>query len=362
MIVVNMNEKVLKHQKISWISRLLNSFSVHFGINVFLSSVIVFGIIPWIPWFIIMYLTSYYHNVYNFILGSIPYTITLPTFFSFIWVFIGPYLIYKYENHVLPLFLFNSKRLCNRITYNKLLGISSQYVKHSKQIGLIIFPLTILLGYYVFPYAKINFSVNEIYHPYYIFSVLLIGFAMYIGSYGIYGVINSLRLIHHFSKCKLSIDITDPTNKGGYGFIVNFTSKTTFLFSSGFTVIPFLYNISVWISGFGKILGLLLVLFYLCIVISSFFIPFFYFSSIIRQNRNTILKEYLAKISDQYQFSLHSSEYNKNISEVDFHLITWYINRLYCIDGLTLNFINTIQILLSVIIPILITYIQYRLS
>ena len=143
---MNMNNTILKHQQVSWISRLLNMFSILFNMNIFLSSMFLFGIIPWIPWFAIMFFTSYHHTVFDIFLGSISYSITLPAFLTFIWIFFGPYLIYKYENQVLPLFFFYSKQLCSSKCYNKLLKVSSQYTKYSRRLGLIIFPLTIIIS------------------------------------------------------------------------------------------------------------------------------------------------------------------------------------------------------------------------
>lgn len=344
----------------SWVSRIINYFSIFFNISPFLSSVIIFGFLPWIPWFLVMFLTSYNKTVFKMLIGSIPYWLTFPVLLAYLWLFIGPFLIHKYETILLPSFFFYSKRFCNSENYLSLLNIASRFPFFSRLFGFILLFLALLMGLIVFPYAKSNFFINNIYHPFYLSSVLLLTLSMVVGAFGVYGVILSLRLVHYFSKLNLFIDVTDPYDKGGYGYIVRFTLKTTVLFASGFAIIPFLYNVSVWISGFGQIIGLLLALIFISLLALSFFVPYFYFSIIIRNNRDKLLKDYLCIIADEIQNLSIKNILLKPTTEYDLRLINWYISRLNDINGLSLDINVILQLVASIGIPTVITIIQYK--
>jgi hypothetical protein len=156
------------------------------------------------------------------------------------------------------------------------------------------------------------------------------------------------------------LDISDPAEKGGLGFVIDFAIKTTIIFASGFSIIPFLYNLSIWISGIGQIIGLLLVVFYLSLITAVFGIPVYYSYTIIKRKRKSLLRNHLYQLAGKYDELINIPNVKIPITQVEINLSTWYIQRLKSIKVLPVDSTTALQFCISIVVPIVITYFQYK--
>lgn len=358
-----MKETKLKfYLQLSWVSKTLIWFSTFLNISPLLSSVLIFSIMPGIPLLIIMFLTSYNQIIFQMLIGIIPFRITLPALFAYCWILVGPALIYKYETQLLPSFLWKVKPLISRKEYFKLNKIASEFSSSTHVWSTVLFFVALFMGWVIFPYAEVNFKVSHMTHPFYVYSVLLMSFSMFVGTFGLYGVVLSIKLVRCFSKCKVFINVSDPSKRGGLGFIAGFAIKTTILFASGFAIIPFLYNLSIWTAGPGQTLGLTLVAIFILFVLLSFIWPISSVYTMAKKRKVVLLQKYLNILTYEFIERVIKKSSKMKPKPIEIQLTTWYIQRLQTIKVMPIEGGIILQLLTTIGVPIIVTIIQYQLT
>lgn len=349
--------------QLSWVSKILIWSSTLLSISPLLSSIIIFGIIPIIPSLIIMFLTSYNQTMFQVFKGIIPFRNTIPAFFAYFWIFVGPVLIYKYEVQLLPEFLWKAKSIVSRDEYLRLNKIASKFPSSTHLWGSILFIFTIFMGWVMHPYAKVIFKVPNLTHLYYIYCVLLMGFITFVATFGICGVIIGIRLVRCLAKCKVFINIADPSRRGGLGFIAGFAIKTTILFASGFAIVPFLYNLSTWITGTSQVLGLTLFSIFILLVLLSFIWPISSVFMMAKRRKVALIQGPLNVLTNEFIERLIEKSTKSKMKFIEINLTIWYIQRLQMVKVIPIESSSIIfQLLTAIGIPTIITVIQYRLT
>lgn len=361
---MNLRPKELSESKfdlqLSWVSKAVNLFSILLKISPLSSSVIVFGVLPWSFWFLAMFLTSYSQTFFQMLNGIIPFHMTIPAHLAYCWLFLGPYLIHRYETLLLPSFLWKTRQFIPKQDYFKLVHLASQFSCWAKKWSLFVFLLTIIMGVIMYPYAEVNFKVPYITHPYYMVSVLLMGLSTFVGTFGFCGVALSIMLIKRFTNCDIFFDVTDPLDRGGLSFVVDFAVKTSLLFASGFVGVLFLYNLSVWITGPGQMLGLILVSIFLLFVLSSFLWPIILCYRMVKKRKDTLLRKCLDPLAEEFHERFIVKHSVSQLTSVDVCLTTWYLQRLQTIRNIPLWSADIFYLLITCVITIIGVVIQYQ--
>lgn len=288
--------------KLSWISKIIIWAREKLKIKPIFASIIFFGYGPHLIMLLIGFLTGYSKTLFLMLKGVIPYEKSIPGLLAYYWVFFGPALIHYVDSKNIPIFLKKVRTIISKSDYTNLSNLISYFSNHRFKIGLLFSIIAIFLGIILFPYANQNFMVPSLFHPFYIASVILMGLNVFIGSYGVFIVFLMIKLILQLSKFNLKIDLTDPKNRGGLGFIASFAIKITLLFSTGSMMLPFLINLGIWKGGISKHVCLGLVGFNVILILLSFFYPIISISNTIRRKKECLLlksKKQLLKLHNQ---------------------------------------------------------------
>lgn len=217
----------------NWITRLLESKFPFRIEHPFLASIFKLGL-PSNLVFILFYLMRYEHITRGFLVAYI---------FALIWINLGPFLIFWYDERLLPDFFRRTIDVVpNREKLNKM---AEKYDKmFSQKYWIITIPWTTLLvciwsGLPTLAEGGIM-GVGDLW--FWIFLIGIVWMAI-LNSIGFCGVIVTISAIREISDETLDIDPLHPDRLGGLSCFGYFAIGTTLLFSTGSIILPGAFQI-----------------------------------------------------------------------------------------------------------------------
>lgn len=218
----------------NWISRLIESdFPIKIE-NPLLSSIIKFGLVSDILVVLLYTLRGHLISEMSFI-GLI---------LAVIWINIGPYLIWYYDEHLLP----SSFRKISELVYepDKMKKLSRKYDNlFTKRywIPTLIWVAMLVFGFFYSSNLFVKLGFFEMGGVF--FWVLLAGviWAGLLHGAGFTGVLTTLISLREISEMRIEIDPFHPDHLGGLSPIGFYSIRTTLLFSSGSLFLPLGFEI-----------------------------------------------------------------------------------------------------------------------
>lgn len=214
-----------------WITKILESEKPFKIKNPFISSVVKFGLIP--DFFLILLLIYRYEYLTTEYMAA--YVI------AWIWLNIGPYLIWYYDEKVLPKFFSDSIELVP--DQEKLNKFASKWDNFfASKYSYFGIPWTIIILIIVFlslTDLPINSGIFGIEDPFYwlilVFGAIEAGVLM---SIAFVGILTTILSIDELSKENLKIDPFHPDKLGGLSVFGEYAISTTLLASTGSFFLP----------------------------------------------------------------------------------------------------------------------------
>lgn len=213
-----------------WITKIIESrFPFRFN-NAFLTSLFKLGITPNLIFFI-FYLFRHEYITKQFLISYI---------FVLIWVTLGPYMIWYYDEKLLPNFFFRASDIVP--SPKKLKLLAEKYDKlFSQKFWVITLPWIILLliiWQYSLPTLSAKAGIFGIRDVWYWIGLVGIFWISLLTSIGFWGVLTTLLAIKEISNEQLNIDPLHPDKFGGLSCVGYYAIGTTILFSTGSLFLP----------------------------------------------------------------------------------------------------------------------------
>lgn len=331
-----------------WTSRILD-FIYHKGIRShLLASIFVFGL----P--IDILLAVFLFNRKDFI---------SPQFFlayilCILWLNLGPYFIWYYENQTMKRFF---KEVNGLISKGEIQKLQSKYSKSfSKKYWIPIIPwMFFLFAVYGESFALDvagTFGYDDIWT--WLLTIPIVWIPVIAGM-GTWGVITTIAIINESTKKELRLDSFHSDRRGGLGCIGNYAINTTLLISSGSLFLPMAFQLASQLS-YAKFNIYILVVFFIMILLFSFFYPILITQSGAIKQRAKLLE----RLRHQYNKALDGQKIPKTgiNQKLIFHLNAARIRTEY-LDLININLypfdISIINKLVSsILFPIIITFLQ----
>ncbi|AZH25176.1 hypothetical protein [Haloplanus aerogenes] len=244
-----------------WISEQLNSGV--FGIeNPILVSVVKFGLV----WDLL----AAAYTVLRWSTMSTPFLIA--SALGLLWVNLGPFLIWYYDERVLPRFFSRAHELLPSESERDHLAkkYTTFFSEHRLSVSLFWTLATVLIVYASRDVLQAQGMVGSA--RVFLWTTYL--YALYIGSvlgHGFMGPVTTILLVRELSELDLTIDPLHPDNLGGLSNVGYCAIRTTLLFSTGSLFLPLLFRFvsrgasSVVIFGFTGV--------YILTILASFVYP-----------------------------------------------------------------------------------------
>jgi hypothetical protein len=265
-----------------------------------------------------------------------------------LWVAIGPYLIYLYDERLLPSFfqkikdLFEDKKFIEDLDRKYNTVFSKGFYKFGIfwcALGIFIF----FINGRFFEFYQIKFlSV-----PFFLIMVdfLIVGL---ITSIGFWGVLTTIRAIYEVSKAMKDINPFHGDTFGGLRVFSNFAIGTTLLFSSGALFIPMIIDFASRAHNYVSVIYFLFILFIFSILL-SYFIPIYMIFNKAKQMKEKALE----KLGREYKLLLEKDEQNLYAQVRILNLRNLYLDyknlKLYPVEiDKILKLISTILIALII--------------
>ena len=213
-----------------WITKIIDSkFPFKFDIT-FLTSLFKIGIVPNLI-FSIFYLFRHEYITKQFLISYI---------FALVWLTLGPYMIWYYDEKLLPSFF--SKALDIVPSPQKLKLLAEKYDKlFSQKFWIVTVPWTILLfivWQYSLPTLSAKAGIFGTRDSWYWIGLIGIFWISLLTSIGFWGVLTTLLAIKEISNEQLNIDPFHPDKLGGLSCVGYYAISTTVLFSTGSLFLP----------------------------------------------------------------------------------------------------------------------------
>lgn len=337
-----------------WISKLLES-KIPFKIeNPVLASILNLGLIPNLA-FIIFYLIRRDYITTQFLIADI---------FGLIWINLGPFLIWYYDERLLPKFFFSVLDIVK--DKNKIEKLAKKYdTLFSKRFWLITIPWILFLMYMCLQIPEtlsrggILGGVNDFFYWLFLIGIVWVGL---ITSTGFLGVLITIFAIRDVSKETLKIDPLHPDRLGGLSCIGNYAIGTTILFSTGSLFIPVVFQL---ISN----KGILFFIYPGVLLFSVFILLSFLYPTIKIHHRAKLIRDgILDKLRKKYgelshKLNTNSQDYTKTVASY----LELYRLRSEYLDykGVSLYPLEIeifVRLISSVILPIVFLLIQLYLG
>lgn len=346
----------------TWVTKAIVSKWPFFIKNPFLSVVIKFGLIL-IFVFTIFYLVRHEYISTKFLIAEIC---------ALFWIsIIGPYLIYFYNEKLLPTFFSKLSDILPNDEELKLLV--EKYNKIFPRIYKILFVLSFFLfivGNILTPIHSPNigsglFGLSDPWH----WILMIVSFwLVLLAANGISAIITTMIVIKEISKETISLDPLPANNVGELGCVSYYATRTVIMVSSGSLLLPWAL-----LSPNVKIIELLsysIVIFYSLFILLSFLYP------IIKMYKkaNSVRNEILNALKKRYNDLDHKLEsINQNPPNADTYYYEYRIReelqrikeKYLFYEDMKLYFFNIeifVRLTLSVMSPTILFLIQKSIS
>lgn len=335
-----------------WTSRVLDFF-FHKGIKShLLASIIIFGL----P---IDVLLSIFLTVRK---DYIPPDFFLAYVLCILWLNLGPYFIWYYENQTMKRFF---KELNGLISNKEIQKTYRKYAENfSKRFWIPIIPwMFFLFAIYGENFALDvagTFGYNDLWT--WLLSIPILWIPIIAGM-GTWGVVTTITAIDEITKKKLILDSLHVDRRGGLGCIGNYAINTTILISSGSLFLPMAFQLASQLNS-AKSNIYILVLFFIIILLFSFFYPILITQSGAKKQRS----KQLEKLRGHYNEILKSQKlpHTDTDQRLVLHLDASRVRTEY-LDLLSINLlpfdVSIINKLASsILFPIIITFVQQMIG
>ncbi|MFB6188238.1 MAG: hypothetical protein ABEI86_15425 [Halobacteriaceae archaeon] len=212
-----------------WVSKVIDSNWPVSISNPFLSSVVWFGALPNVFFiFIILFQPK-----------QVPNDFFSAIFLGVLWLNIGPFLIWYYDEKVLPTFFEDLTELLQN--EDRISQLNKKYDKlfsNKYWIPTLIWTLLLLTLFFIsqsFLAEEGLFEVGGVFYYTYLFSVTWLGIFTGIG---FMGVLTTVLAIREIAKEPLDISPLHPDGLGGLGIFGYYAIRTTITFSTGSLLLP----------------------------------------------------------------------------------------------------------------------------
>jgi hypothetical protein len=278
------------------------------------------------------------------------------------WVNIAPYLIWFYDERVLPGFFNHLGELIPDEDIRD--GIARKYnhffAQHRISVATFWTIATVAIIYVSEPALQSQGMVG-------VGSVFLwttYAYAVYVGailSHGFVGPVTTILLVREVTNYELEIDPLHPDNLGGLSNVGYVSIRTTLLFSSASLILPLLF----YFSSSGGVSEVIFV--FAGVYILTIFVSFIYPTTIVNRRAQEYRDNVLEDLREEYhRIENATNDPNQNkLSELNKRLELERVQRNYenynsvSLYPLQLSIIT--QLIGSVILPILFMFIEFYL-
>lgn len=286
-----------------WVSRIIDSkFPLRIK-NPLLASIIKFGLLPnfIVILFVLMrqeYITDEFMLIYVF---------------GLIWLNIGPYLIWYYDEKLLPNFFNDVTDILND---KKAKELAKKYDKLFSRIFkvclIMLLPPIIIIWIYGSP-SVLSGGILGYGDFWYWAWLVIVSWVIILASACFGGVIITILAIREVSNENLNIDPLHPDNLGGLGCVGHYAIMTTIIISSGSLYLPGLFQFT--LTPETKLLSYLVAVMYSAFILISFLYPTVITNKKASLVRDEILNKLMKRYNKlNYEFDIRN-QMNEDISE-----------------------------------------------
>lgn len=328
-----------------WTSKILDAGS-RIGIkNRLLASIIIFGL----PVDILLTIFFIIRKTYISDQFFLAYILCI------IWLNVGPYFIWYYEQNTLATFF---KRLDDLLPNQVIQRLNEKYKRFfSEKFWIFAIPWTLLFGIVAYSNGFIldaagTFGFRDVWT--WLLSIPFMWIPIITGM-GSWGVVTTILLINDVVHRNIKLDPLHTDKRGGLGCIGSYAIGTTLLISSGSLFLPMALQISSSKTNVNFLSA-----FFIAIILLSFIYPAFITQAETRKYRNKLLED----LRKKYNGTVHEMASPRKVgrTKLECYLDAIQIRSEYN-DLSSLNLypfdISIINKLISsILFPILITFIQ----
>lgn len=212
-------------------------------------------------------------------------------FLTVIWLSFCPYLIWRYDEILLPNFFNIADDIV--VDHNRLQILAKKYDRlFSSRFLIITLPWIILVLLCLISSSSHleDGGIFGMYDPWFWIIMLLALWFCYLSGIGIWGVIVTILTVRGLSHERLIIDPLHSDKLGGLSCIGSFVIGTTLLFASGTLILPLMIQVAnETISS--KFYGYALIGIYIFFILASFLYPILKINRQVKQNQISELED-----------------------------------------------------------------------
>ena len=275
-----------------WVSKVIESPKLAVGTKgALFASVLKFGLVPDI------FISLFFHFKGAFFGIDYLFALLLAT----IWLNIGPFLIWYYDERLLPSFFQKVKTIIS--DPERLSTIARKYDHFfAKRYWLVSIPWTVLLIYIYLNFIQMtNSPVFGFPDPLFWLSLIIVTWGGWISGIGFIGVLTTMLALREISKEQIKVEPLHIDKLGGLGTVGYYAVGTTLLFSSGSLFLPFGAEATILSKGQANILILAGFSIYSLFVLLSFLYPTAIINSKAKKERDQILEGLRKRIKETRQ-------------------------------------------------------------
>lgn len=263
-----------------WVSRTIRSDHPLVPASPLLSAVLLFGTVPNVTF--LLYVAFNGHRVSRWFLVAQAFTV--------LWLNVGPYLIWYYDQRIMPTFSRKLGRLLD--DEERAVALGDHYdTMFSDWWWLCSVPLSgLMLAAFVRTQGSLAAAgVFDIGGPFYWLLLALVAWTGFVGGVGFSGVAVTLLYIRDVANEDLTIDPLHPDQLGGLSIVGYYAIRTTLMFSTGSLFLPLALQIAL-ISEYTTLMYTIIVVYSVFIAL-SFVYPTYRIHLRARQLRDGILDD-----------------------------------------------------------------------
>jgi len=293
-----------------WVTRIIESKFPFRVESAFFASLLKFGIAPNLV-FSFFYLFRHEYITKQFLISYI---------FALVWVTLGPYMIWYYDEKLLPNFFLRALDILP--SSKKLKQLAEKYDKlFSQRFWMATIPWTILLfivWQYSLPILSKKGGIFGIGDLWCWIGLLGIFWISLLTSIGFWGVLTTLLAIKEMSNEQLNIDPLHPDKLGGLSCVGYYAIGTTVLFSTGSLFLPAAFQLVAESK-------MLIAYVYMAVFLFSVFILFSFLlpTIIIHRKAEFIRNSILNKLRKEY-YTLSQKIKNRHQNIPDENILTYF--------------------------------------
>jgi hypothetical protein len=293
--------------------------------------------------------------------AEIPRLFFIPYILCLVWLNIGPYLIWYYNNKLFPAFI---QRLGEILPNGENQQIGEKYSsRFARKFWIFPIPWTFLFLFIVFHNGNpLDLAGTRGYgDPWSWLLLPVILWIAFLAGVGTWGVATTLMATNAAAKKKFILDPLHPDNRGGLGCIGYYAIGTTLLIASGSLFLPMAFQLAIdSVSPRQEIDVYAAVCFYTIFILLSYLYPTSLFSFIAKTKKREKLDE-LRKIHNRF-ISPQGKTSLQQPSSLEYYMEKFQVRREYDdyknLKLYPLEMDTLAKLTSSVILPILLIMLQ----